>query len=388
MKIGDKVRFLSETGGGKVAGFQGKNIVLVEDADGFEIPFPINEVVVVNDEDYSTRRVVDVKNEHRENDTRSVKERLSVHDTVSDEDDDEPSVDFKTPVMERKGGDLLSVYLAFVPVDVKAISTTRFESYIVNDSNYYIYYTYLVAEGASWSVRSTGEVEPNTKEFMEEFGREDLNAMTHTCVQLTAYKRHKSFLLKPAVDVQFRIDAVKFYKLHTFQENDFFEMPALVYPIIENDVPMRPLVIDAKKLKGEMYASDETSSHGSTVGKAPARKEEMVHRYDKPQSKSRPVNQRLKDDKIVVDLHANELLETTAGMNASDILDYQLDVFRRTLEQYKAKKGQKIVFIHGKGEGVLRQSLIHELNYKYKQYPYQDASFQEYGYGATQVTIR
>ena len=35
MKIGDKVRFLSEVGGGVVTGFQGKNIVLVEDADGF-----------------------------------------------------------------------------------------------------------------------------------------------------------------------------------------------------------------------------------------------------------------------------------------------------------------------------------------------------------------
>ncbi len=52
MKIGDKVRFLSEVGGGKVAGFQGKNIVLVEDEDGFEIPMPINEVVVVEQDEY------------------------------------------------------------------------------------------------------------------------------------------------------------------------------------------------------------------------------------------------------------------------------------------------------------------------------------------------
>ena len=36
MKIGDKVRFLSEVGGGRVSGFQGKDIVLVEDEDGFE----------------------------------------------------------------------------------------------------------------------------------------------------------------------------------------------------------------------------------------------------------------------------------------------------------------------------------------------------------------
>ena len=43
MKIGDKVRFLSEVGGGIVKGFQGKDIVLVEDADGFDIPMLCEE---------------------------------------------------------------------------------------------------------------------------------------------------------------------------------------------------------------------------------------------------------------------------------------------------------------------------------------------------------
>lgn len=369
MKIGDKVRFLSETGGGKVAGFQGKNIVLVEDADGFEIPFPINEVVVVNNEDYSTQRVVEAKDEQRQAQHRSVKGRLSDVD-AKDESDDDPSDGFVAPVVERQGGNRLSVYLAFVPVDIRDMTNTRFESYLVNDSNYYIHYCYMTAEGTSWTIRSVGEVEPNTKEFIEEFGREQLNDMAHTAMQLTAYKRQKSFLKKPVVDVEFRVDAVKFYKLHTFQENDFFETPALLYPVVENDKPLRPLVISAEQVKEEMFKKNDAPK--ATPKKTPAR----------------PVGQRLKGDKIVVDLHAHELLETTAGMSAADILDYQLDVFRRTLEQYKAKKGQKIIFIHGKGEGVLRQSIIHELNYKYKQYPYQDASFQEYGYGATQVTIR
>ena len=53
MKIGDTVRFLSETGGGKIAGFKGKDIVLVEDEDGFQIPTSIRDVVVVNTDDYS-----------------------------------------------------------------------------------------------------------------------------------------------------------------------------------------------------------------------------------------------------------------------------------------------------------------------------------------------
>ena len=393
MKIGDQVRFLSETGGGKVAGFQGKNIVLVEDEDGFEIPMQINDVVVIGDEDYSTQHVVENKTQSKQKqddeelDVRSIKNRLNSTQRYEIEEEDDPSVGYVPKVEERQGGDLLSVYMAFVPIDMHDMTNKRFETYIVNDCNYFIQYSYLTAEGASWSMRSVGEVEPNTKEFIEEFGRESLNEMTHACVQFIAYKREKNFMLKPSVDVQFRIDPVKFYKLHTFQENDFFETPALIYPIIENDVPIRPLVIDAKQLKSEMYGRSEEPKKASLT-KTAARRDDLVRRYDKSQSKSRPVSQRLKDDKIIIDLHADALLETTVGMSAADILDYQLDVFRKTLEQYKSKKGQKLIFIHGKGEGVLRQSVIHELNYKYKQYPYQDASFQEYGYGATQVTIK
>ena len=48
----------------------------------------------------------------------------------------------------------------------------------------------------------------------------------------------------------------------------------------------------------------------------------------------------------------------------------------------------KIIFIHGKGDGVLRSSLERELKQRYRSCTYQDASFREYGFGATQVTIR
>lgn len=229
MKIGDKVRFLSEIGGGRVAGFQGKNIVLVEDEDGFQMPMLINEVVVVGDEDYDTKHVIEAK-------ANSVKAALNAErEEVETEPADKP-ITFKAKPEERKGGDKLSAYLAFVPMDVKELSQTRFETYLVNDSNYYMRYVYMIAEGAAWTVRGEGEIEPNTKEFIEEFGREDLNALEHSCIQLIAYKCDKHFLLKPTVNAQVRIDPVKFYKLHAFRENMFFEQPALIYTIIENDV--------------------------------------------------------------------------------------------------------------------------------------------------------
>jgi hypothetical protein len=229
MKIGDKVRFLSEIGGGRVAGFQGKNIVLVEDEDGFQMPMLINEVVVVGEEDYDTKHVVEAK-------AQSTKAALQVDLEEKELEPADKPITFKARPEERAGGDKLSAYLAFVPMDVKELSQTRFESYIVNDSNYYLRYVYMTAEGSAWMVRADGEIEPNTKEYIEEFGREDLNTLEHCCIQIIAYKRDKHYMLKPTVNAQVRIDPVKFYKLHAFRENMFFEQPALIYTIIENDV--------------------------------------------------------------------------------------------------------------------------------------------------------
>ena len=229
MKIGDRVRFLSEVGGGRVSGFQGKDIVLVEDEDGFDVPMRITEVVVIGEEDYGTGHMVEVKQ----------RQQAQTAAPKVEEEELEPAdrpITFRAKPEERKGGDKLSAYLAFVPMNVKELMQTRFESYLVSDSNYYLRYTLLSAEGTAYTVRATGEVEPNMKAFIEEFGREDLQGLEHLCIQMLAYKRDKHFLLKPPVNVPLRIDGVKFYKLHTFDENDFFEEPALIYTIIENDV--------------------------------------------------------------------------------------------------------------------------------------------------------
>ncbi len=380
MKIGDKVRFLSETGGGKVSGFQGNNIVLVEDEDGFEIPTPISDVVVVEQDDYTMGKMIAAKMDAKQqaeahaatelrNDSRSIKSILNDHEAetdmaVDEYDASDREITYRAPARERDGGNKLNACLAFVPIDIKEVTNTRFETYMVNDSNYYLHFVYMVAEGNAWTLKAEGEVEPNTKLFIEEFGRDALGGMGRIAVQMTAYKKDKPFLLKPAVDVQMRIDPVKFYKLHVFEENDFFEQPALIFHIVQNDEVARPLVVDSHRLKEQMY-KDETVVTDKTKQK---------HRKD--------------DGTLVVDLHADEVLETKAGMNAADILHYQLDVFKKTMEEHKKSRGQKIVFIHGKGDGVLRQALLQELKYRYKNCTWQDASFREYGYGATQVTIK
>ncbi len=360
MRTGDKVRFLSEKGGGIVKGFQGKDTVLVEDEDGFEIPMLMRECVVIDTDDYNIQR----KPQAPQPKDTTPQQSNKLRKPVAVEEDDEPEITYRPA--ETKEGEKLNVVLAYVPQDVKAISTTDFDAYLVNDSNYFLSYTYMSAENKSWQVRATGIIEPNTKLFLEEFGKEALNSLEHVAVQLIAYKEGRAFQLKPAVSVELRIDTVKFYKLHTFTESDFFEEPSLRYDVVKDDVPARQMFVDAESLQQALLQKKSTDA----VRPKPAEKLTRT------------------DGIIEVDLHIGALLDNTTGMSNGDMLNYQLDVFRKTLDQYKVKRGQRIVFIHGKGDGVLRNAIIKELKYRYKEYTYQDASFREYGFGATMVTIR
>ena len=89
--------------------------------------------------------------------------------------------------------------------------------------------------------------------------------------------------------------------------------------------------------------------------------------------------------RMEVDLHINQLTKSTRGMTNFDMLNLQLDTAKRQLEFAIGKRIQKVVFIHGVGEGVLKE----ELKYLFKKYPvdFYDAEYQKYGLGATEVYI-
>lgn len=347
MKIGDKVRFLNETGGGVVSGFVSKDIVNVRDEDGFDIPMPVRECVVIDTNDYNIK--IEPKKEDR----------------PKTEEVEQPVVE-KRPLSETREGEKLNVYVAYVPMDVKSMTTTSFEAYLVNDSNYYLYYTYSSGENKNWILRSHGVVEPNVKLFLEEFGKDMLNEMERIKVQFVAFKT-KPYVGKPAVSVEQRIDAVKFYKLHSFVETDFFDTPAMLYDIVRDDVPARTRLVSAEELADSMRA----------------KMKDDVRVISQPIVKKKHI-----DSILEVDLHIDQLLDTTAGMSNSDMLKYQLETFNKVMQEHLNKKNQKIVFIHGKGDGVLRKAILDELKRKYKNCLSQDASFREYGFGATMVIIK
>lgn len=367
MQIGDKVRFLFETGGGIVKGFQGKDIVLVEDENGFSIPMLIRECVVIDTNEYNFEKKT-VKGASAPSSSPKGEEKVASKSATSPLGGNEGGLE-RRPVFDVPGREKLNVALAFVPIDIKQISTTIFEAYLVNDSNYYLAYLYASPTAGGMKLRAQGIIEPNTKLFIEEFGREQLNELERVNLQLIAFKEEKNYMKKPAVDVELRIDTVKFYKLHTFNtDSPFFDEPALIYDIVRDDRPVRQVYVEADDLKEALLQKKKEDS--------------------RPRHTPQPARKQKADNTIEVDLHIHELLDNTNGMTSGDMLNYQLDVFRKTMDEYRGKKNKRLVFIHGKGEGVLRNALLKELKSKYSSCISQDASFREYGFGALLVIIK
>lgn len=350
VKIGDKVRFLNSTGGGTIIRFIDKNLVGVEDEDGFEIPVLIKECVVIESAETGSKPAAKpVQNPILSKDSTPVL----------------PVIEEKKQIIETPEGNLLNAALAFLPNEPKSLQNTSFDCYFVNDSNYFLFVNYMNKVDKQWNSRFLGEIEPNMKIFIEEFSKEELNDLEKVCIQFIAYKKDRSFFVKNPLSAELRIDTVKFYKLHSFRENDYFDEDALVFPLIKNDIPERPIRIDVQELEKAIKEKQVSS-----------RPERM------------PIKKKETAGIIEVDLHAEELLDNTAGLGNAEILNYQMEKFREILQENQHKKGQKIVFIHGKGEGVLRKNILDELRSKYKNFLYQDASFREYGYGATMITVK
>ncbi|MFK7050235.1 MULTISPECIES: Smr/MutS family protein [Flavobacterium] len=94
-----------------------------------------------------------------------------------------------------------------------------------------------------------------------------------------------------------------------------------------------------------------------------------------------------KDETVLeVDLHIEKLVQTTKGMNNYDILNIQVETAQRQLDFAIKNRIQKVVLIHGVGEGILKAELDFLLS-RYSYISFQEASFQKYGFGATEVYI-
>ncbi len=91
-------------------------------------------------------------------------------------------------------------------------------------------------------------------------------------------------------------------------------------------------------------------------------------------------------DRLSIDLHSHELLDSTHGMTRYEILNKQIDAAFATVKEAQRRKVPKVLIIHGKGSGRLKDD-IHQMLERMGGVSYYYADFSEGGYGATEVQI-
>lgn len=93
-----------------------------------------------------------------------------------------------------------------------------------------------------------------------------------------------------------------------------------------------------------------------------------------------------KQPPMEVDLHIHHLVDNTKNLSNYDMLNIQIETAKRQLDFAISKRIQSVVFIHGVGEGVLREEL-YTLFRRYDSIDFFDADYQKYGVGATEIYI-
>ena len=343
IKVGDRVKFLNDVGGGVVTGFISKNMVNVEGDDGFEVPYPVAQLVNVNAPELNEKRNVAIP---------SAKEEVVV-----------PEPEYILPEGEIiNGKDNPDFYFSFVPSNAKNPLSGEIEVFLVNDSNYKLIYTYSYLSDSGVETVKNGNIRSNSKEKIDSLTQDDLSSLPDFGFQIIYYKSSGSEWHSPVVK-KFRINPVKFYKESTFQPSTYFNRNALVLKIVSN-----PLENELDKMSRDDF-------------------KKLVKEKTRPDEAIKPVKNKLQDE-VVIDLHITELLENTEGLGNREILEVQMDKVESEMNAAIRDRVKRIVFIHGVGQGVLKQEVAKLLNSKFKKYYFQDASFKEYGYGATMVILR
>ena len=375
-KIGDRVRFLNATGGGVITKIDGKT-AYVEDEDGFESPILLKDVVVVLPAGHETA----VKGSNIMFDQKAFDAGRKIEESPVPEPVNEPKEEpFK--VEETKHGDNPTISLAFEPDNVKRLSDTKFAGVLVNDSNYFIDFVFLKrsVEDRGWDLVYQGTVNPNELIDIVVITHENLPEYGKIALQGIAYKKDKVFSLIPPLNVTRKLDLTKFHKLHCFRESKYFDTPVLEFPLVSFGETIEQPEIDVEKLEENLKSHKDID-----LAKELSKKYRTeTQRGDKGSPSLNPFK---KLPLIEVDLHIGELTDSLTGMEPKDMLEMQLSEVRKTMKAHSKRTGQKIVFIHGKGEGVLRKAVLDLLKKEYPKAELQDASFREYGFGATLVTV-
>ncbi len=343
---------MNDVGGGVVVRIIDKKMVEVLNDDDFEVPVLASELVKISSMEDAAFN------------TSEEDEALEADFGVEEEDMIEPEP--KSEILYIEGNDALNVYMAIVPEDAQE---KAFSVYLINDSNYQSHAIVSEKEFEQLSNIWNGNLESNRKQRLKTYSEKSLASFPVLNLQILFYKFGKYEAVSPlSKDVS--IHPQKFYKKGAFVENEYFTEDAMVIKLNDEDFEEAVTALskdEIRKIKSEKKLGEDTADTLSQKFKV----------------------KKSNDSIREVDLHIHELLEDYKGMSNAEMLNVQMETFHKALnEGIKNHDVKKMVFIHGVGAGTLKNELRKSLTNDYPNLYFQDASFKEYGFGATLIILR
>lgn len=358
-KVGDKVKFLNEKGGGVVSKVVSPALVYVSIEEGFDVPVVPNELVYDMSDEYNNNTGEDQKSNNIKTD--EVANRPVFEEDVEDTDERKSAVERVSFRGEYPEG----IYLAYVPQDQKWIITGLIDIYLVNYSEYDIIYSVFIQNNeGNYDGFDYDSLAPKSKIIIDTFERENIEKWTKGVCQVLFHKDKPERLLLPANAV-FDVKQYRISKESNYKETPLMSEKAFVLNLVEIG-------------KHPVYSDDEISKkydHIPPTGKAKQKpKKTLIDKH------------KTSEGEAVVDLHIGELVNNISGLSSAGMLKLQKDYFIRTLESAIKEGYKRVTFIHGVGNGVLRDEIV-KLMKEYENLEKRSASLTKYGVGAIDVMI-
>ncbi|MEO6304466.1 MAG: DUF2027 domain-containing protein [Bacteroidia bacterium] len=327
LRIGDKVRFLNETGEGIVSRIKDKLSVYVEMQDGFEIPYLASQLVPIH-----TELIID-----KDADNIELNPEASINDAV---------------------------YLIIEPDHELPALINDYKIYLFNSSSFNVLFSYSIKDEEYFQTLKHGELGAYQKILLKQVKIQFFKDYSYHKIECLFYKNSHFKTQMPIVEIV-NISPKTLAESKVIK-HDEFKFP--VYGFL---------------LKDEFLAQTNIEQELSLVDLA---KLKSIKEFNSRSKTSKSNKEYLKSLEKEVDLHITELIDNPEGLSNFEMLNIQLEKFDLELDEAISKNMKKIVFIHGVGNGRLKQEIITRLK-NTKGVIFQDGSYKDYGFGATQVNI-
>ena len=339
--VGDLVKFLNEVGGGVVTRIENKT-VYVQNEDGFEVPSTIAQLLKVGGTHAEATPFIMSKPVENNNNN----DYIDLTDN-SEEDNYDNNV---------------NILLILIPQHKKN-GKIFYDFFLVNDCSYNIMYVAGIISENGFCGLQAGMLENDSSIHLTEISDNNLKTNCSIRLDIIFFKKGNYLPVEPLTHI-LKFDEFYMTDPANYVANQYFDKKALLYNITK-----KYLLTEIENLTGDKQKQLE-------------KQKKKIDVQPSKQNK-KPIESDIEE----VDLHIEQLLDDFKSLTAVEMLDIQMRHFNNTLEKAIRSRKKRIIFIHGVGNGRLRLEIQRALEKNHKKLRYQDASFKEYGYGATMVIL-